>query len=118
VRVLFPYLVAARKAVQACGPYLLLELLLPGGTMFALLLFLYRRKGSKLAAFAHRVLQLGNAGPARRIVRRVMLPLDAYAWAEGTERTCGRARDGLEAFAIVPGCTPMRPKSEVIAVHW
>ena len=25
------------------GPYLLLELLLPGGTMLALLLFLYRR---------------------------------------------------------------------------
>ena len=31
---------AARKA----GPYLLLELLLPGGSLWALLLFLYRRR--------------------------------------------------------------------------
>jgi hypothetical protein len=29
--------------LQRGGPYLLLELLLPGGTLFALLLFLYRR---------------------------------------------------------------------------
>ena len=29
--------------LQKSGPYLLLEILLPGGTMFALLLFLYRR---------------------------------------------------------------------------
>ena len=28
---------------QKAGPYLLLEILLPGGTLFALLLFLYRR---------------------------------------------------------------------------
>lgn len=27
------------------GPYVVLELLLPGGTLFALLLFLYRRVG-------------------------------------------------------------------------
>jgi hypothetical protein len=31
------------RLLQKAGPYLLLELLLPGGTMFALLLFLYRR---------------------------------------------------------------------------
>jgi hypothetical protein len=29
--------------LQKAGPYLLLEILLPGGTLFALLLFLYRR---------------------------------------------------------------------------
>jgi len=28
---------------QKAGPYLLLEILLPGGSLFALLLFLYRR---------------------------------------------------------------------------
>ena len=32
-----------RRAGRTLGPYLMLELLLPGGTMFALLLFLYRR---------------------------------------------------------------------------
>ena len=31
-----------RRWVQALGPYLLLELLLPGGTLLALTLFLYR----------------------------------------------------------------------------
>jgi len=30
------------RLIQKAGPYLILELLLPGGTAFALLLFLYR----------------------------------------------------------------------------
>jgi hypothetical protein len=30
--------------VQKAGPYLLLEILLPGGTLFALLLFLHQRR--------------------------------------------------------------------------
>ena len=30
------------RHLREAGPYLLLELLLPGGTLFALLLFLYR----------------------------------------------------------------------------
>jgi hypothetical protein len=32
--------------LQKAGPYLLLEILLPGGTLFALLLFLYRRSAT------------------------------------------------------------------------
>jgi hypothetical protein len=32
-----------RRIGQDFGPYLVLELVLPGGTLFALLLFLYRR---------------------------------------------------------------------------
>ena len=32
-----------RRIGQNFGPYLVLELVLPGGTLFALLLFLYRR---------------------------------------------------------------------------
>jgi hypothetical protein len=32
---------------QRLGPYLLIELLLPGGTLFALLLFLYRQQMNK-----------------------------------------------------------------------
>jgi len=34
----------ARRWGQAFGPYLMLEILLPGGTLVALLLFLYRRQ--------------------------------------------------------------------------
>jgi hypothetical protein len=33
-----------RRLVQKLGPYLLLEILLPGGTLFALLLFVYQRR--------------------------------------------------------------------------
>jgi hypothetical protein len=33
-----------RRVGQTAGPYLMLELLLPGGTLLALLLFLYRRR--------------------------------------------------------------------------
>ena len=32
-----------RGVGQKAGPYLMLELLMPGGTLLALLLFLYRR---------------------------------------------------------------------------
>ncbi len=38
----------ARRLVARMGPYLAVELLLPGGTLFALLLYWYRRQsGSK-----------------------------------------------------------------------
>jgi len=35
--------------VQKAGPYLLLEILLPGGTLLALLLFLYQRRKFNVA---------------------------------------------------------------------
>ena len=34
-----------KAASRTLGPYVLLEVLLPGGTLFALALFLYRRQG-------------------------------------------------------------------------
>ena len=39
-----------RILIPKLGPYVMLEILLPGGTLFALLLFLYRRR--KLAPAA------------------------------------------------------------------
>jgi len=33
-----------RRLGQKAGPYLMVEMLLPGGTLLALLLFLYRRR--------------------------------------------------------------------------
>ena len=38
------------KRLRTLGPYIFLELLLPGGTLFSLLLFLYRRGGAGLDA--------------------------------------------------------------------
>ena len=42
-RVIF-ILVALRRWAQKLGPYLMLEILLPGGTLFALLLLLYQSR--------------------------------------------------------------------------
>jgi hypothetical protein len=36
------------KGLRSLGPYIFIELLLPGGTLFSLLLFLYRRGGAGL----------------------------------------------------------------------
>jgi hypothetical protein len=41
-----------RRWAQALGPYLLLELLLPGGTLLALTLFLYRNRRFDFAGAA------------------------------------------------------------------
>jgi hypothetical protein len=38
---------ALRRWGRAFGPYLMLEILLPGGTLLALLLYLYRRRGAR-----------------------------------------------------------------------
>jgi len=44
------------RLAHKSGPYLLLEILLPGGTLFALLLFLYqRRQGKSLALHPQRL---------------------------------------------------------------
>ena len=85
--------------LQKAGPYLLLEILLPGGTLFALLLFVLRRRealdGTETspAGFGARV-----AHRLRGLVDLVLSPIGiASAW-----RGRGRARDGLEALAIAP----------------
>ena len=83
--------------LQKAGPYLLLEILLPGGTIFALLLFLVRRaqaNGSPApAGFVG-----GVAARVRAIADGALGPIGiASAW-----RGRDRARDGLEALAIAP----------------
>jgi hypothetical protein len=45
-----------RRYGQKLGPYLVLEILLPGGTLFALLLFLYRRRKVDSGSDAPRIL--------------------------------------------------------------
>ena len=42
------------ELARRLGPYLMLEILLPGGTLLALLLFLYRRRQSDGATGARR----------------------------------------------------------------
>jgi hypothetical protein len=124
---------SARRLLQAGGPYLLLELVLPGGTLLALLLFLYRRKGSKLAAFAHRI---ASSRAFRSVTEQIMLPLDVYAWVRGADVRCSNASDdGLGALGMTDACmgravrrapvvrTPRMVRSrrytgsEIIAIH-
>ncbi len=53
MRVVMSILRMLRRWSQAFGPYVMLEILLPGGTLIALLLFLYRRRSTMLMpAFA------------------------------------------------------------------
>lgn len=83
--------------LQKAGPYLLLEILLPGGTIFALLLFLARRaqaNGSVApAGFVGRI-----AGRIRAIADVALSPIGIASVWRGRDR----ARDGLEALAIAP----------------
>ena len=46
---LFNILRPAALALRTLGPYALLELLVPGGTILALLLYLYRRRTNRSA---------------------------------------------------------------------
>jgi hypothetical protein len=52
---------AGVKKIRKYSPYLLVELLLPGGTVIALLLWLFRRKFD-----AHAQVEQGVAAPARQ----------------------------------------------------
>jgi hypothetical protein len=128
VRIFLPQIEATRRLLQTAGPYLLLELLLPGGTLFALLLFLYRRKGSRLAAIVQRFALPRYVRALRAAAGKVMLPLDVYRLTRNIEAAQCKD-DGLDVMAIAPGrvarCVrPSRGRmprytrtSEIIAVH-
>lgn len=86
--------------LQKAGPYLLLEILLPGGTLFALLLFLYKRRQQDGAELPRAIFVvervIGNI--RREIVYVWRLYGIASLW-----RGRARERDGLEALAMGPG---------------
>ena len=82
---------------QKAGPYLLLEILLPGGTLFALLFFLYRRGQQPGATAAPRDVLARWITILRSGVIIAQLSDIASAW-----RGRHRERDGLEALAMMP----------------
>jgi hypothetical protein len=49
-----------RRVAQSFGPYLILEIVMPGGTLLALLLFLYRRRKIEAASASRTVLAVGR----------------------------------------------------------
>jgi hypothetical protein len=85
--------------LQKAGPYLLLEILLPGGTLFALLLYLYRRQqnGAELPRVVFVVSRVIDK------VRREVLYVGRLYGIASLWRGRARERDGLEALGMVPG---------------
>lgn len=87
--------------LQGAGPYLLLELLLPGGTLFALLYFLYQRR-RRGAARERAPLATDSTARVFGNVRGVLGSL-RHIGATAV-RDSGRESDGLEPLAMAPGC--------------
>ena len=90
------------RMLQKAGPYVLLEILLPGGTLFALMLYLYRRGQLPFIDTARRAGQ-----NAARAVTDVFEPVSlafqpCYAFGATPRRRC--ERDGLEPLEMLaPG---------------
>jgi hypothetical protein len=85
--------------LQKAGPYLLLEILLPGGTLFALLLFFYRRQrdGAELPRAIFVVSRVIDK------VRREIVYVGRLYGIASLWRGRAKERDGLEALGMVPG---------------
>ena len=64
-----------RRVGQKAGPYLLLEMLLPGGTLFALLLFLYRRRNPGIGRGAEQAVAVAMRTLAGIFDQRVLAPI-------------------------------------------
>jgi hypothetical protein len=89
---------AVGRALQRAGPYVLIEVVLPGGTLIALLLLLYRRGPARVSADMKR-LGAATLGTLRVTVNRWR---DAARLPEATRARGGRARerDGLEPLGF------------------
>ncbi len=81
----------ANGLVQRAGPYVLIELLLPGG---ALLLYLCRRGGAGAGLAAH-------SSGRRWLCARLESALDLGVAGASS---CSGERDGLEPLGLTPAC--------------
>src|SRR5881392_2653528 len=101
-----------QRAGRRLGPYLMLEILLPGGTLLALLLFLYRRRqlpgvteisGTRRSP-ADRPGSAFESAPSPRWLHR-----DGGGWPRGTSST-RRHASASDAYA--------HPRGEPCACGW
>lgn len=88
------YMQTLRSVVGKTAPYLLIELLLPGGTLFALLLFLYRRRRANGGSLA-----LPHVGIMMRLRDEMRVLSQAYGLVPARVT---HERDGLEALGAIP----------------
>jgi hypothetical protein len=63
-----------RRFGQSVGPYLMLEILLPGGTLLALLLFLYRRRKVDIGSAVSRAVAAVRRDLASMIGQGIFAP--------------------------------------------
>lgn len=71
-----------RRTGAKLGPYVLLELLLPGGTLFALLLFLYRRWKLKTGSLPTLIRLASRPEPVSMLWRGILAMQPARNGAE------------------------------------
>lgn len=98
--VVWEYANLVRNAVGKGAPYLLIELVLPGGTLIAFLLFLYQRRRNGAAPLpAHALVRW-----FRDVCNRISLAFSTWHFATGP---APGERDGLEAIGVF-GLLPAR----------
>lgn len=63
-----------RRLGQRAGPYLMVEMLLPGGTLLALLLFLYQRRKPAIGKAAQQAVHVRMRALAGVFERSILVP--------------------------------------------
>lgn len=91
-----------RRFGAKLGPYVLMELLLPGGTMFALLLFLYRRRKSNAGSPPTQIRLPSPPALVRTLGRGI---LAAHHDGKGEERSWNAALDMVRSARARAGET-------------
>jgi hypothetical protein len=88
------------QVLQRAGPYVLIEILLPGGTLLALLLLLYRLGPAKVSAEAQRI---GAAAVLRMSTALARRSMRVQAYSAGWVGPAAQdGRDGLEPLGFAP----------------
>jgi hypothetical protein len=75
MQIVIHWLSMLRRIGQKAGPYLVLEMLLPGGTLFALLLFLYRRRKSGIDSGIRQAVAEAVRALASVFENRILIPI-------------------------------------------
>ena len=93
-------ILALGQALQRAGPYVLIEIVLPGGTLLALLLLLYRLGPARVSAEARRVGAAAVRALTFAVARSGMrLQANGAVWFGPA---LPRGRDGLEPLGFAP----------------
>jgi hypothetical protein len=79
MRIVTTWLGLLRRFGQKAGPYLLLEMVMPGGTLLALLLFLYQRKKPDIAKGVRQAVVGATRMLAGAFEQRVLVALPRVA---------------------------------------